>query len=211
MTDKPWIAVATAAASGIIPLQQGYTRLPRSPQAVRDLARFRHADINAPGADPILWELTLGSLPEELLGRNDAAPSPAERAVHAALVLYAIHQQSRPEPMHRKGAGLGQAVRTLSYKRSTGQGWDPGTISRFQHLCRAQTSAIRLENLRGLATLFRSESVGLDYGQLASNLWSIESGNPDRIILSWGRQLHSMDLAHQGTEVQPTTTEGAPK
>lgn len=211
MTDAPWIAIANATVGRIIPLQQGYTRTPRSPGAVRDLAKLRHADINSPGTDPDLWELTLDALPESLQGHGSEPASPAERAVHAALVLYAIHQQSRPEPMHRKNVGLGQAVRSLSQKRSGGQEWDPGTISRFQHLCRAQSSAIRLENLRGLITLLRSESVGLDYGRLASDLWSIESGNSDRTVLSWGRQLHRMEPAHHDTIDQPNTTEGAQK
>jgi CRISPR system Cascade subunit CasB len=202
MTDAPWLAVEKATVGAIMPLQSGYTRTPRNAAAVRDLARLRHADINLPGSDPALWELTLGSLPEELLGRGDDEPSPAERAVHAALVLYSIHQQSRPEPMHRKGAGLGQAVRILSGKRSDGADWDPGTVSRFQHMCRAQSSAIRLENLRGLITLMRSESVGLDYGRLAADLWSIEAGNIQRTILSWGRQLHHRE---HDTSNQPAT------
>ncbi len=204
MTEAPWLTVEKATVSRISPLQSGYTRVPRDAAAVRDLARLRHADINLPGADPALWELTLGSLPDELLGDGSEEPKPAERAVHAALILYAIHQQSRPEPMHRKDAGLGQAVRVLSGRRSDGPDWDPGTISRFQHLCRAQSSAIRLENLRGLITLMRSESVGLDYGRLAADLWSIESGHSQRTILSWGRQLHHRD-SEPDTSTKPTT------
>lgn len=200
MSERPWLAVSHATTSTIIPLQSAYTRQPRESAAVRILAALRHADITAPGADPGLWNVTIGTLPENLQGRGNAPASPAERAVHAALVLYAIHQQSRPEPMHRSGIGLGQAVRSLSQKRSGGQDWDPGTLSRFQHLCRAQSSAIRLDNLRGLVTLLRSESVGLDYGRLAADLWSIESGHSRDTVLSWGRQLHHMEPAAQNTE-----------
>lgn len=211
MTDKPWLVVANAAVTTIMPLQSGYTRAPRNPKAVRDLANLRHADINQPGADPSLWELTLDPLPQELQGRGSAPASAAEQAVHAALVLYAIHQQSRPEPMHQRGVGLGDAVRILSQRRSGGQEWDPGTISRFQHLCRAQSSHIRLENLRGIVTLLRGESVGLDYGRLAADLWSIASGNAPRTILSWGRQLHHREPASHESVHQPTTIEGAQK
>lgn len=211
MTDEPWLVVSNAAVSRIIPLQRGYTRAPRDSASVRTLAGLRHADINSPGADPDLWEATLGSLPEAFQGRGDDPASPAERAVHGALVLYAIHQQSRPEPMHRSGIGLGQAVRSLSQKRSGGQDWDPGTISRFHHLCRAQSSAIRLENLRGLVTLFRSESVGLDYGRLAGDLWSIESGHIQGTLLAWGRQLHRMEPTAHDNPDQSTVTEGTQK
>ena len=211
MTDAPWIVISDATASKIIPLQRGYTRVPRDAAAVRDLARLRHADINSPGIDPDLWALTLDALPEGLQGHGSAPASPAERAVHASLVLYAIHQQSRPEPMHRNGIGLGQAVRTLSQKRSGSQEWDPGTLSRFQHLCREQSSTIRLENLRGLVSLLRSESVGLDYARLATDLWSIERGHSDRTILSWGRQLHRMEPTVPDNKNQPTATEGTQK
>lgn len=210
MTDKPWLEVSKATKSRIIPLQSGYTRVPRDSAAVRNLANLRHADINSPGVDPTLWEVTLGSLPHDLLGHGDD-PSPAERAVHAALVLYATHQQSRPEPMHRSGIGLGQAVRSLSQKRSGGPDWDTGTISRFHHLCRAQSSTIRLENLRGLVTLLRSESVGLDYGRLAADLYRLEKGLTQQVILSWGRQLHRMEPTTHDNPDQSPDIEGAQK
>jgi hypothetical protein len=48
----------------------------------------------------------LGHLADDLLGRNAAPATAAERAVHASVVLYAIHQQSRSEPMHMPGIGM---------------------------------------------------------------------------------------------------------
>ena len=132
----------------------------------------------------------MGRLPDELLGHGATPATAAEQAVHAAVVLYAIHQQSRSEPMHVPGIGLGQAVRTLSARRSGGPEWDPGTISRFQHLCRAQQWGIRIENLRGLIALMRSEGVPLDHGRLAADLWRIQTSAANRVLLDWGRQLH---------------------
>ncbi|MES6323222.1 type I-E CRISPR-associated protein Cse2/CasB, partial [Cutibacterium acnes] len=64
------------------------------------------------------------------------------------------------------------------------------TISRFQHLCRAQQWGIRIENLRGLIALMRSEGVPLDHGRLAADLWRIQTSAANRVLLDWGRQLH---------------------
>lgn len=211
MADSPpWEMVRYETVRKIVPLQNGYTTSPRSAWAQRTLADLRHADASDPGADPALWEITLGGLPTELTGTGDD-PSWTERAIHAALVLYATHQQSRPEPMHRRGVGLGQAVRQLSRARS-GAEWDPGTISRFHALVRAQSSMMQLQNLRGLVTLMRGESIGLDYGQLAADLWLLNSDGADRVLLRWGRQLHRAQPTPTDAETKTTspTTEGEP-
>ncbi|WCC79817.1 type I-E CRISPR-associated protein Cse2/CasB [Cutibacterium equinum] len=205
---EPWNDVTSAAVSSINRLQHGYLAAPRDPWAVRSLASLRRADATRPGADPGLWDVILGHLPDYLLGQGTAPATPAERAVHAAVVLYAVHQQSRSEPMHVRGIGLGQAVRTLSMRRSSSTEWDPGTISRFQHMCRAQQWAIRVGNLRGLVTLMRSEAVPLDYGHLAADLWRLQVSSPDQVLLEWGRQLHRIP-ANQTTSAE--TDQGEPR
>ena len=199
---EPWNDVSAATLGAVNHLQRGYLATPRDPWAVRTLAALRHVDATRPGTDPNLWEVTLGHLPDDLVGHGASPATYAERAVHAAVVLYAIHQQSRPGPMHATGIGLGQAARMLSARRSTSTEWDPGTVSRFQHLCRAQQWAIRLENLRELVTLMRSEDVPLDYGRLAADLWRLQTSASDRVLLSWGRQLH-----HLPSDAPTTTTE----
>ena len=187
---EPWNDVTKATLDVVNHLQRGYLAAPRGAWSVRTMAALRHADAATPGTDAQVWEVTLGRLPDELLGHGATPATAAEQAVHAAVVLYAIHQQSRSEPMHVPGIGLGQAVRTLSARRSGGPEWDPGTISRFQHLCRAQQWGIRIENLRGLIALMRSEGVPLDHGRLAADLWRIQTSAANRVLLDWGRQLH---------------------
>ncbi|MGK2309595.1 type I-E CRISPR-associated protein Cse2/CasB [Cutibacterium sp. V947] len=199
---EPWNDVTKATLDVVNHLQRGYLAAPRDAWSVRTMAALRHADAATSGADPEVWEVTLRHLPDDLLGRGAAPATAAERAVHAAVVLYAIHQQSRSEPMHVPGIGLGQAVRTLSARRSGGPEWDPGTISRFQHLCRAQQWGIRIENLRGLITLMRSEGVPLDHGRLAADLWRIQTSAASRVLLDWGRQLHRIPSDDQN----PSTT-----
>ena len=198
---EPWNDVTKATLDVVNHLQRGYLAAPRGAWSVRTMAALRHADAATPGTDAQVWEVTLGRLPDELLGHGATPATAAEQAVHAAVVLYAIHQQSRSEPMHVPGIGLGQAVRTLSARRSGGPEWDPGTISRFQHLCRAQQWGIRIENLRGLIAFMRSEGVPLDHGRLAADLWRIQTSASDDVLLDWGRQLHRIP------PTDPTTTD----
>ncbi|MDO4412394.1 type I-E CRISPR-associated protein Cse2/CasB [Cutibacterium sp.] len=197
---EPWNEVKSATLNVVSRLQRGYLTSPRDAWSVRTMAALRRADAATPGTDPQLWEVTLGRLPDDLLGHGAAPATAAERAVHASIVLYAIHQQSRSEPMHVPGVGLGQAVRSLSSRRSGGTEWDPGTLSRFQHLCRAQQWGVRVESLRGLITLMRSENVPLDHGRLAADLWRIQTSASDRVLLDWGRQLHHLPSDDQNLD-----------
>lgn len=146
---EPWNDVTKATLDVVNHLRRGYLMVPRDAWSVRTMAALRHADAAAPGTDPAVWEVTLGHLPDDLLGRNAAPATAAERAVHASVVLYAIHQQSRSEPMHMPGIGLGQAVHSLSTRRSSGSEWDPGTISRFQHSHRKPSRTDRPHEIRG--------------------------------------------------------------
>lgn len=190
-TAKPWTETGRFVSQQVNRLQNGYTRTPRDEWAQRMLAQLRRADAGNPGADPELWQVTLDGMREELLGHGDK-PSRSESSAHAALVLYALHQQSKSEPMHRRGVGLGQAVRQLSASRARegSKGVDPGTLARFHSLVRAQSQSARIYNTRGLIGLLRSSSIPLDYGLLATDLWLLDTRHADGVRLRWGRQLH---------------------
>lgn len=207
MSDSPWTVVAALVTAKIVPLQEGYTRTPKDRWAQRTLAELRHGDVTEPGAAPALWETTLSAIPEELCGMGDR-PSRTESVVHATLVLYAMHQQSTSEPMHRRGIGLGDAVRrvSLSRKRSDAA-WDSGTITRFHALCRAQSPSAEFQHLRSLIALMRVEGIGLDYGQLASDLWLLRTSKADNVRLRWGRQLHRL-ITSSPSETDTSKPEG---
>ena len=80
---------------------------------VSDLAALRRASTAEPGADPRIWELTLAGIPTPA-GAGDE-PTAEERAAHAALTLYAVHQQSQSLPMHVPGQGsAGRCARWVS-------------------------------------------------------------------------------------------------
>jgi CRISPR system Cascade subunit CasB len=173
-------------------LQRAY--LADEAEAVATLARLRRCAPDEPGAEPAVWQVTIGGLPEALAGRRDTI-SPAERAVHAALVLYATHQQSKTAPMNRGGFGLGRAVQELARARGHEGTPDDSSIRRLHQVALATDPSGRLYYLRGLIMLLRSESepIPLDYGRLAGDLYHLFNPKSDssRVIASWGRDLHS--------------------
>ena len=99
--------------------------------AAAALARLRRAPVDDL-AEGGVFDLVYDDLPERLM--SDAGePTAAESAIHAALVLYAGHQQSRGEPMHVYGRSLGRAARELAIIRGDGA-LDEAAVTRFQRV-----------------------------------------------------------------------------
>jgi len=148
------------------------------------------------------WEV-LQHLPPELRGTRDE-PNSAERAVYCALALFALHQQGRRDgSMHVNGVGLGQALHTLAVRSSPDGGVSGAVLRRFQALGAADSFDSSLRHLRGLVTQLRGKSVALDYGQLALDLWNLQSPRlRDRPRVRWGRDFF---VPREITE--PTTTD----
>lgn len=177
-------------AARIRVLQSAYLR--GESGATASLARLRRAIGDAPGANPVVWQETLG-LPPQFVGHGDA-PSRAERAVHYTLTLYATHQQSQGQGMHRGGYGFGRAARKLGESGSVSQ---QAVLRRFQALGTASSLAEAATHGRGLVTQFRGADIPLDYGQLAVDFMRFQ--DPRQIAsvrLAWGRDYYR---AHRET------------
>lgn len=160
--------------------------------AQAQMARLRRCQVGAVGANPEVWQITLGDLPDDLAGRSDS-PSPAEMAIHASLVLYARHQQSQREPMHVTGVGLGTAVQQLARARAQGDSeFEPSVINKFHQVALAPEWEGRMHHLTGLVTLMKGEAISLDYGLLAADLWRLADPrqDPGTVLTRWGRSLH---------------------
>lgn len=171
---------ATASA-----LQSAMQDPRRESSARAQLARLRRVSIDDP-SEPTVWDVTLRGLPDELRG-NDDGPSRAERAVHAALVLFAVHAQSATHASHARGVGLGRAVRNVAGDEAP----DGPVTKRFHAFATATTWTQRLHHLRGLITLMRSHNVAVDYGALAQDLYQVQwPGGVERARLQWGRDFH---------------------
>jgi CRISPR system Cascade subunit CasB len=150
-----------------------------------------------------------GSIPEILVYTQAAEflfpgcgdePTRGERAAHLAMTLYALHQQSRRDRgMHRPGAGLGSAVRTLVGNAKLVDPVPP-TLRRFNVLATASSFDQLSHHLRGMVQLLRAGNQPLDYGLLADQLYRWQgAGGPDQVRLAWGRDFYL-------TEPKPATT-----
>jgi CRISPR system Cascade subunit CasB len=177
---------------------------PANAEAMATLARLRRCSPAEPGADPRVWEITFSSLPEKLRGQDFLSYS--EQVIHACLVLYAIHQQSKDTPVHKAGARLGSAVQELAKARGRDGKPDESTIRRLHQVALATDASARLHHLRGLIALMRSERqpIQLDYSLLAVDLRQLidPSKSSDHVIARWGRDLHNRPR---------TQTTGVPK
>ena len=164
----------------------------QSSAAKATAARLRRALTRPAGSVPEVWEITLGGLPENLIGHGDV-PSPAEQAAHTALCLFAVHQQSRSERMHQSGWGLGRSLRILHQRTGGSDALDSGPlIRRFNALSTADSLEEMLWHLRGLITQLRGEGIPLDYGRLVRDLYSYPVPEyRDAVRLRWGRDFYT--------------------
>jgi CRISPR system Cascade subunit CasB len=165
-------------------LQARVLRNPPVPQAISALARLRRAIGRDPGFDYTLEDYLY--VPDELLHtRQVETATDQDHAVHDAVSLYALHQQSRQERMHVDGRGLGRAVAEL-VQASDGP---DGVRRRFAALGTASTYPESIHHLRGLITMLRGHQIPLDYGLLAEDLVTLRRPTGRQQVQAiWGRE-----------------------
>jgi CRISPR system Cascade subunit CasB len=160
---------------------------------VAALARLRRGVGKPPGTVNDILEYTLA---QEFVhpGAGDA-PTTAERAAHISMTLYAVHQQSQGQPMHKRGEGLGRAVRRL-IPGDLGTQPHP-VLRRFQALGTSDSLDELTHHLRGVVQLLRTKQIELDYALLADQLvrWQRPDG-PASVRLMWGRDFYRTQVSH---------------
>ncbi|WP_427168800.1 type I-E CRISPR-associated protein Cse2/CasB (plasmid) [Streptomyces sp. C1-1] len=191
----PRARVARLAADHIAVLQRGH--LDDQPHAVAALARLRRGAGREVGQLPDLWALIdIGPLHETTDGARLLSESElirAEDALHVALTLYALHQQSRRAGMYQadrpgRPRGLGASVRRLM---------KPGEIDEpvRKRLVRAGTAPdlpVLAQRLRDIVVLLRRQDIELDHAQLAGQLYTWQwPGGADTVRREWGRSFHA--------------------
>lgn len=154
--------------------------------AAGELATLRRGVSAAAGADPATWQFTFDGLPRQYRGDDDRTTA-EENAVHAALTLYALHQQSNSgTAMHKRGASFGRATSRLAKEAG-----EPGVLRRFHALGTASSFEETLHHARGLITQFRQKKIPLDYGQFAVDLACLQNvAAADGVRLNWGRDYY---------------------
>lgn len=154
------------------------------------LAELRRGVGHVPGELPELWGSFLQEMPSDFFSQS-GEPTAAEWAVYLALTLFALHQQGQEKPMWAPKIGLGKAVRRLSDKK----GEEPEESGAYRRFCALITAGSMEEvshHLRGLIQLLRSESLPLDYPQLAQDLFLLQfADSAPRVKLRWGQDYFS--------------------
>lgn len=177
------------------------------------VAILRRLDPARPGDDPRSWALVLEGMPRSLVGgewqNGDMQPSRGESAAHAAVCLYALHQQSHGGGVHERGRRPGRAFGELARARAMGDPQLSGSVVAHIHAASSASSMERrLFQLRMLISLLRGERsprITLDYGLLACDLFFLSI--PERastVRLAWGRDIHARSTA----ETTPSLTTG---
>ncbi|WP_380281100.1 type I-E CRISPR-associated protein Cse2/CasB [Kitasatospora purpeofusca] len=168
-------------------LQRGY-RADESGSVAR-IAQIRRGAGRRIDELPELWGLTgLERLYPD--GRSGPSDALVENAMHTAVTLWSLHQQShRDTGMHRPGGPqLGSAVRQLMPSDDI----DEPLRKRFVRAGAAPTFDILAQRLREIVLLLRRSAVPLDYGLLADQLylWQLPNRRGE-VNRSWGRSFHA--------------------
>lgn len=176
-------------------LQRRY--LAQRSDAVAMLAQLRKA-VNA---EPGTARLEAVWLPDELLepdhrhdvDRDEPCATPAERALHTAVTLFAVHQQSqRDQRMHTLGTTFAAAVQWLAIVSAN----EETVHRRFAALGTAATYEELIYHARSLITQLRGAKIGFDYGVFADDLLLFQRIDPlpsglsgaEHVRALWGRE-----------------------
>lgn len=187
-THKAWTRrrkdLGEFVAGVVFGLQHRLLRDQPDPDAISTLARLRRGIGAEPGSDYTLERYTW--VPDRLVGYvPDKGPADTEYAVHDAITLYALHQQSQRQGMHQSGNGLGTAVSRLVDKSAGPE----GVRRRFAALGTASNYQEAIYHLRGLITMLRGAEIPLDYGLLADDLLALRTPyGAQRVRAAWGRE-----------------------
>ncbi|MEV6379050.1 type I-E CRISPR-associated protein Cse2/CasB [Streptomyces sp. NPDC051773] len=206
--------VRDITAANLNALQRGY--LADQPRDVAALARLRRGAGKEIQQIPDLWGLIdTGPLhdPAEEGGwtPREEDLTRAEDAVHVAVTLWALHQQSRGTGMHRPHrrdapAGLGAAVRRLMPKGDI----DETILKRLVRAGHAPDLPALALRLREIVLLLRREDIALDYALLAGQLcqWQ-QPGGRDVVRRAWGRSFHAYRPPKDDAETDPGGAAGS--
>lgn len=166
-------------------LQPRYLKTPPEPAARAALARLRRAAGHPVAASVDVFDLVVN--PDAPHVRGDA-PTRDEQAIHLALTLYAIHQQSQLARMHVRGTSFGTALGRLRFVDGAE---NPGVVRRFQALGTAHDLAEVANYARALVTLLRAADRGFDYGTFAGDLVRLQDPKQrTSVLLNWGRDFY---------------------
>lgn len=162
-----------------------------TPWAKAMLAKLRRSAGKGLDESPEVWEAALSGLPEELYSRG-VTESYAERAIHTALTLFALHRQGSERSVHdsENKRSFGDAAARLVSDEN-----EAGVRRRFDAVITAADISELSHHARGLIQQMRASDVPikLNYAKLATDLFFYQiSDQRDSVRLKWGRDFHRL-------------------
>lgn len=162
------------------------------------LANLRRGIGKAPGELPELWGIIFRDMPETLMSQY-GEPTPAEWAIYTAMTMFALHQQGTAEPVHTEKISLGKAYGKLRKEQSDDE--EERLLRRLNQVVTASDMPELSHYLRGVIQLLRADGIGLDYAQLASDLYLYQSPQTRlRVQLKWGQDFYHQSNQEKGEQ-----------
>ncbi|NLM17637.1 MAG: type I-E CRISPR-associated protein Cse2/CasB [Candidatus Riflebacteria bacterium] len=173
------------------------------------LARLRNSIGRDISQTSDVWPEVFANMPERFLSQ-DGNPTDEEKAIFAALQLYALHQQGRNEPVHE--CFKSEKTNELSDKKSSeeqderqlksGSGFNIGNSlsslskgeasesidKRFNAMITSATFEEMLVHLRHLISILKSKdkTQTVDYARLADDFFWFLKNSKEQVRLRWG-------------------------
>lgn len=153
------------------------------------LAVLRRSVYADHGTIPELWEVT--AVPEELQPHVlDDAPTRAEASIHAALCLYARHEQGKSVCMHNKDVPFAMAVYKLAHPTKDKE--VAGVRARLNAAATAVSFQEFVRHIASLVSMMRGAGIGFNYGELTRDLYEFHClEGRDVVRLRWARSYHA--------------------
>ncbi|MEU5137485.1 type I-E CRISPR-associated protein Cse2/CasB [Streptomyces californicus] len=160
-----------------------------------ELAALRSGTGREAGTVPAMWAFHSTRMASEW--RDKGSLTRDLTAEHAALTLFARHQQTHVHPMHVRGNSPGTAAGRLAKKETgnAGEGKSAAAVERrFGALLTSADTDELVMHLRSLIPLLNKAGVGLDYTLLRAALhaWD-DPRRPDAVAAfrqQWDRDFH---------------------
>ena len=136
---------------------------------------------------PQVWPLLFANLPEEYLGDKSRITA-EENAIYLSLQIYAVMQQgsSKSEREDEKPTrNIGESLRSLRGDESKAKAMD----ERFNTMITAGSFEELAHYLRQMVKILKAniDSPSVDYPKLAKDLFWVQKGKQDNILMDWAR------------------------
>ncbi|WP_160166730.1 type I-E CRISPR-associated protein Cse2/CasB [Nocardiopsis kunsanensis] len=211
--------LGNAVSDRVTDLMSGY--IADNSEDVATLAQLRSGAGHTFGSCPRLWGMSVDPAQYERLWerpraeeRTEKTEQAAEEAVHAALTLFALHQQSlktADQGMHipsRFGRGIRRAEHNVGWavRGAMPVGEIEASLhNRLRRAAEASSHTKRVSELRQIVQRLRGARQPLDYGLLAEHLYRAQRPRGAETVKdAWG---HGFASFHQKKETSAEKTD----